>query len=272
MTTLSFKLSLTVASIAVVLDVGTALLHRNLMDTCRSKSSIIPRKGWFDNLFPAPMDDTPTNDRAQQYPEQYPATYELNLKTVEGDDADSTMVRPLLKNTQLESRPLSVVYDPNNLLQGWDARTFHQAVDGKGAAIIMAKAEGTGWFGGYNPKGWASMGGARPSVAAFLWYTVKNGQLQKLQKVGGGGLACAKDDPDTGIWIGADGLIIPLSPGKEKNAQSKLGTYFERGPEGLSSLFDGGAVQLTDLKVLVGIYEDGEEIPYSGAVMDFTSG
>ena len=55
-------------------------------------------------------------------------------------------------------------------------------------------------------------------------------------------------------------------------AQSKLGPYFERGPEDLSSVFPGGAAVLDDLKVVVGVYDDGEDIPYAGGVMDMTSG
>lgn len=57
-------------------------------------------------------------------------------------------------------------------------------------------------------------------------------------------------------------------------ATSKLGNYYERGPERLSSLFgnDGGSIQLDSLKVLVGVYNNNEDIPYSGAVLDMTSG
>lgn len=106
-------------------------------------------------------------------------------------------------------------------------------------------------------------------MAAFLFY-----QQQKLKKVGGGGLACARDDVDYGIALGADGLVIGLEPGAfQKTAYSKLGTYFERGPDNRSSLFPkGGEAQLKSLKVLVGVYEKGEDIPYSGAVLDMTSG
>lgn len=238
----------------------------------RTKNSSSSLKGWFDNLFPAPIDDA-TNEssvRSQQFPEQYPATYELNPAKYPGDTGDAALARPLLKNTQLESRPLKVVYNANNL-GGWNTGSFHKAVDGKGAAIVLCKARGA-WFGGYNPKGWSSTGGARPSVAAFLFYQNPSGTFQKLRKVGGGGLACAKDDPNTGIWLGADGLIIPFNEGKARTATSKLGTYFERGPDQLSSLFPSGSVELSELKVLVGVYAKGEEIPYSGAVLDFTSG
>jgi hypothetical protein len=116
------------------------------------------------------------------------------------------------------------------------------------------------------------LGGARPSVAAFLFYQRgRDGAFQKLCKVGGGGLACARDDPDHGISFGPDGLVISLQPGREKLAQSKLGPYFERGPEELSSMF-GGVTELVELKVLVGVYGAEEEIPYSGGVLDMTSG
>lgn len=261
----------------------------------KQQESVVQLQGWFDNLFPAPISDSSSagNDRRLQYPEQYPAIYDLSDIKVSSDDADARLVRPLLKQTQLESRRLRVAYNARS--QGWNPQAFHRAVDGQGAAIVLAKASRSSnnniskeWFGGYNPKGWSSLGGARPSVAAFLWYTTtttntnKSGDnnrsgnsttLQKLRKVGGGGLACAKDDGNTGIWLGADGLVIPLEDGHEpRRAQSKLGPYFERGPDSLSSIFGAGAVELSELKVLVGVYERGEEIPYSGGVLDMTSG
>jgi hypothetical protein len=249
----------------------------------KQQESVFQLQGWFDNFFPAPISDSSSagSDRQLQYPEQYPATYDLSDVRVSSDDA------------QLEFRRLRVAY--NACSQGWNTQAFHRAVDGQGAAIILAKASRSSnnnsnskeWFGGYNPKGWSSLGGARPSVAAFLWYTTtatmttgtsKSGgattTLQKLRKVGGGGLACAKDDGNTGIWLGADGLVIPLEDGNEpRRAQSKLGPYFERGPDNLSSVFGtGAAVELSELKVLVGVYGSGEEIPYAGGVLDMTSG
>lgn len=226
--------------------------------------------GWLENFF-EPTKASSSLSRQVQYPAQYPATYEVNEVTVDGDEnlAEAKIVRPLLKNTQLESRELRLVYDANK--NGWNANSFHQAVDGKGAAVVLAKTRKGKKCGGYNPKGWASLGGARPSIAAFLYYERSDATFQKLQKVGGGGLACARDDPGFGISFGPDGLVIALQPGRERLAQSKLGPYFERGPEDLASLF-GGASELVDLKVLVGRYKPGDDIPYSGGVLDMTSG
>lgn len=251
--------------------------------------------GWFDNLFPSVENDDDkssslSSSRMIQYPEQYPATYEMNTNKVDDDDdIIEALVRPLLKNTQLEKRSLQLVYNANN--NGWNTKAFHNAVDYKGAAIVLAKVqtkqqdkqkqdnddESFFYVGGYNPKGWSSNGGARPSIASFLFYstsTTTSSAFQKLQKVGGGDLACAKDDSNTGIWFGADGFIVPFDNENNKMAMSKLGTYYERGPKELSSLFGNNikSIELYDLYIYTGIYNPDEEIPYSGAVLDFTSG
>ena len=249
-----------------------------------------PLYGWLDNFLPkydAEESSKAEHKRRKQYPEQYPATYELldNITSnndMPGDDIQngSKIIRPLLKQTQLEKRSIRMVYDATR--DGWDAQSFHRAVDGLGAAIAFATTKEGMVVGGYNPKGWASMGGARPSVASFLFYSKPNNNnddsgsgsstFQKLQKVGGGGLACTNDNPSFGISFGADGLVIGLQPGREKLAQSKLGPYYERGPEELRSLFEGFGCELKELKIFVGVYEQGEDIPYSGAVLDMTSG
>ena len=184
--------------------------------------------------------------------------------------SEARLVRPLLKNTQLESRPLTVAYNAQR--DGWNPYAFHKLVDGRGAAVVLAKTKTGVLCGGYNPKGWSSLGGARPSVAAFLFYQ-RNffSKIQKLRKVAGGGLACTRDDPSFGISFGPDGLVIGLQPGSAKSATSILGSYYECGPENLPSLF-GGVTELAELKVLVGVYGPNEEIPYSGGVLDMTSG
>jgi hypothetical protein len=227
------------------------------------------RSGWLEIFFEPPISSS-ASSRQVDFPEQYPATYQLNDVHVQDDEQlpEAKLVRPLLKNTQLEVRPLQLVYDAEK--DGWNPTAFHRAVDGKGAAIVLAKTVEGSVCGGYNPKGFASLGGARPSVAAFVFYE-REGGFQKLRKVGGGGLACARDDPDFGISFGPDALVIGLQTGRERMAQSKLGPYYERGPQDLPSLF-GGVTEMVQLKVLVGCYKTGEEIPYSGGVLDMTSG
>jgi hypothetical protein len=60
---------------------------------------------------------------------------------------------------------------------------FLEAVDGKGAALVIAETAEGKICGGYNPKGFTSLGGARPSVAAFLFFDRASGKYQKLQNV-----------------------------------------------------------------------------------------
>lgn len=265
------------------------------MSSTTSTRTFTALHGWLDNFLPKPYDESEAAadeaKRRLQYPEQYPATYDL-LPPEACLPSDSkneivALVRPLLKQTQLERRVLRAAYDADQ--HGWDGAIFHSKVDGCGAAVVLATTEDGRMVGGYNPKGWSGLGGARPSVAAFLFYekgapsTPATARFQKLCKVGGGGLACANDDPTGGIYFGPDGLVVPLinpndgaaassQPARTRITQSKLGPYYERGPDNRSSLLDGGVATLKDLKVLVGVYEDGEDIPYSGAVLDMTSG
>lgn len=240
---------------------------------------------WFTNILrpflPEAMDadslKEQENIRRMQYPEQYPATYEMNEISIDEDRSsrEAQLVRPLLKQTQLESRPLKIIYDARK--DGWSAASFHGCVDSFGAAVVLGKTKSGAYVGGYNPKGWASTGGARPSVAAFLFYEKfsqsKDGVVfQKLRKVGGGGLACSFDEPNYGIAFGPDALVINLQQPNPQVAKSKLGPYYEQGPDELSSILSSGREELIDLKILVGRYEKGEDIPYSGAVLDMTSG
>jgi len=298
------------ARTSLPLPTKSAFLHPSFSTSFSGAHSVVLH-GWLDNFLPPPLrnndnddddDDAESSDseRRLRYPEQYPATYELLLTTNDDDShqPDAHLIRPLLKATQLESRSLEVVYDA--VIHGWDAAAFHSRVDGRGAAVVLARVASTEFgtdttieaeeeeelVGGYNPKGWASMGGARPSVAAFLFYHRRNTcsnegdddggarTFQKLRKVGGGGMACANDNPDFGIAFGPDGFLLPLGRDDSRCATSKLGTYYERGPDERSSIFrtGGTSARLADLKVMVGVYEEGEEIPYAGAVLDMTSG
>jgi hypothetical protein len=214
-------------------------------------------------LQPPPQVDL--SDERVRYPEKFPATYELSNYKVPFEFGDAAFVRPLLKQTQLENRKLQVAFDAKK--HGFNAKTFHSKVDGCGSAVVLAKADNQ-WFGAYNPRGWASLGGSRPSVAAFLFYKPLFGKFQKVRVLNRGGNACANDLFDKGIYMGAEGLVVPLDD--TRSVRSRLGTYFEIGPNKRYTLLPraGEECQLQELKVLVGVYAKGEDIPNSGGVID----
>lgn len=175
-------------------------------------------------------------------------------------------VRPVLKQTQLENRKLQVVYDANK--DGYNAQVFHKKVDGKGAAVVLAKVAGK-WIGGYNPRGWASLGGSRPSVAAFVFEKNLLG-WEKMRVKGRGGMACGKDEYNTGIFFGAEALCMPLDGADPKGVYSRLGSYFDPTKAGRYTLLPraGEQLRMQELYVLAGKYEPGESIPNSGGVTD----
>ena len=123
----------------------------------------------------------------ERFPEQYPATIDEWAEPLAEDDLDIAKLRPLLKNTNMEFRKLSLTYSANQ--QGWDACKFHQAVDRKGGALVVCTTQDGLLCGGYNPKGWVGYGEARGSIAAFLFRQNNGGGFTKLRKVGGPGLA-----------------------------------------------------------------------------------
>lgn len=204
---------------------------------------------------------------AKRFPEQYPATVDEWAEPVVGDTKDIAFIRPLLKNTNLEYRLLTCTYDANK--DGWNAQKFHEKVDKKGGAIVVCRTNNGFICGGYNPKGWVGYGEARGSIAAFLFRQDRSSSSgwKKLRKVGGASMAQI-DQPESGVMFGADSLIISLNnKANPKMARSKLGSYYERLPDGTNTLFDNKqpAVQLVDLKVYHGVYEPGEYIPFTDA-------
>ena len=123
----------------------------------------------------------------ERFPEQYPAVIDEWADPVESDSVEIAKYRPLLKNTNLEDRPLQLVYDANK--NGWNPNAFHKAVDKKGPSLVVLTTTSGLVAGGYNPKGWVSYGEARGSIAAFLFCQNPNGGWTKLRKVGGASLA-----------------------------------------------------------------------------------
>lgn len=211
------------------------------------------------------------------YPEGQPATYELNTDVVPFEFGDAALVRPLLKQTQLETRKLQVVYDANR--HGYNPQSFHSKVDGKGAAVVLAKVNGQ-WCGGYNPRGWASLGSPRSSVAAFLFRQTLFGGWEKVRVSRTGSMACGNDLYDAGIYFGADSLVIPLRKPNEHLIKSRLGQYFETRSDGKTSILPARAgedLQVQELKILTGVYAPGEGTwhdhfdPWRGSTSKLTS-
>lgn len=204
----------------------------------------------------------------ERFPEQYPATLDEWADPVEGDDKEMALLRPLLKNTNMEFRNLRLTYDANR--DGWDPEIFHSKVDKQGGAIVFCTTRAGIQCGGYNPKGWVGYGEARGSIAAFLYilggkYAKAGAPAIKLRKVGGPGLA-QMDLPESGPSFSPDALVIPLGKENGRVARSKLGSYYERLPDGTSSLFGkDSSVQLRDLKVYHGVYAEGEYVPFTDA-------
>eukprot|EP00592_Proboscia_alata_P003539 CAMPEP_0194371610 /NCGR_PEP_ID=MMETSP0174-20130528/20028_1 /TAXON_ID=216777 /ORGANISM="Proboscia alata, Strain PI-D3" /LENGTH=296 /DNA_ID=CAMNT_0039149777 /DNA_START=29 /DNA_END=920 /DNA_ORIENTATION=+ len=204
---------------------------------------------------------------SQTFPEQYPGTKTEFADPLSSDNPDMARIRPLLKNTNLETRAMKLTYDAKKM--GWDPEIFHGAVDKLGGGVVVCTTTDGLVCGGYNPKGWVGYGEARGSIAAFLFVldSANSGTsgLTKLLKVGGPGLA-QMDLPESGPSFSPDALVIPMSRYDPKAARSKLGSYYERFEDGGNSLFgDESKVQLRDLKVYHGIYKEGEYIPFTDA-------
>mmetsp|Transcript_12033 Transcript_12033/g.25448 ORF Transcript_12033/g.25448 Transcript_12033/m.25448 type:complete len:294 (-) Transcript_12033:89-970(-) len=202
----------------------------------------------------------------EKFPEQYPAVLDKWAEPVATDDKEMALLRPMLKNTNLESRGLKLTYSANR--DGWDPIKFHKKVDKLGGGLVVCTTTDGLVCGGYNPKGWVGYGEARGSIAAFLYvFTKGTTELPtKLRKVGGPSLA-QQDLPEIGPSFGADSLVITLEKSNPKVARSKLGSYYERFAGGGNTLFGkrGSSVQLKDFKVYHGVYAEGEYIPFTDA-------
>ena len=231
--------------------------HVQIKSTCHPTSLYI---------FGTKKQNTSTDPDERTYPESKPATYDLLPSSPLDMFNPTSIVKPMLKQTQLEKRKLQVIYNAQK--DGWDARSFHKKVDGKGASVVLAKVKGR-WIGGYNPRGWASLGGSRPSIASFLFYQTLF-SWQKLRVSRTGGMACGRDEFDQGIYFGSDALVIPLNGKRPRSVASRLGYFFEGGPEKRSTLLPvaGADARVDELYVVSGVYGKDEVIPNSGGVTD----
>jgi len=252
---------------------GREARRRKLQQAAAEEEEDIPTK--LFRMFigdPSQLDDDGIA-RTSSAPDTYPATKTEFAEPVEGDTAEIAHLRPLLKNTNLEFLNLRLAYDANK--DGWTAESFHVNVDKTGPCLVVGRTQSGTVCGGYAPKGFAGYGEYRGSIAAFL-FTWPNGDVSapvtKLQKMGGAGLATI-DEPETGPRFGMDGFTVPMDPGFEKVAKSKLGPFYELmpGPGAAAarrSIFCNGegVATLDSLQVYVGVWPEGERIPFDGAI------
>ena len=226
--------------------------------------------GWM----PQPEDVGLNRYTKDTLPENFPAVKDQWADQLESDASESMcLVRQVLARTNLEERALTLSYCANR--DGWSAKKFHAKLDAQGPAVILCKTASGDVFGGYNPCGWVGLGEARGSIAAFL-YVFPGGDTSqrpiKLRKIAGAGMA-QMDQDNSGPRFGPEGLTIPLegpaNSAKVRLVRAKLGLYYERMPNGSNSLFvDRNQMEgeLTDFEVFTGVWDEGERIPYSGAM------
>lgn len=228
----------------------------------------------------------------EEWPDQWPAnTTDFDVEPLETDDTVELreVVRPVLKQTQMEFLELGLAYDAN--VHGWSASSFHTQMDGQGAGLLVGVTDSGQTFGGYNPRvsshnnqhihppsvhpdvsdplaapspsfclllspsdqGWLGYGEWRDAISAFLFVYQGKGNPVKSAKVGGSGMAII-DESGQGPQWGPDGLKISLS---SRQAKSRLGTYYERTTLG-KSLFGGDPstpVGLRELRCYVAVEE-----------------
>eukprot|EP00238_Polyblepharides_amylifera_P009615 CAMPEP_0196574268 /NCGR_PEP_ID=MMETSP1081-20130531/4017_1 /TAXON_ID=36882 /ORGANISM="Pyramimonas amylifera, Strain CCMP720" /LENGTH=276 /DNA_ID=CAMNT_0041892235 /DNA_START=263 /DNA_END=1093 /DNA_ORIENTATION=+ len=227
-------------------------------------------------IFPSALEDMQPAGlqrmTVEEWPDQWPAVTDQWAEPLDTDDDELSMLRPLLKQTMLESVPLGLVYDAN--VHGWSPLNFHKQVDGMGAAVLVAQTTGGSIFGGYNPKGWLGYGDWRDAISAFL-FTWPDGELDafplKLPKTGGSGMAII-DEPGGGPQWGPDGLKVDLG---SRSATSRLGPYYERRSDGKKTLFssqEGANAELLELRVYVGLEETEKAKNYTPNMIQFQKG
>jgi TLD len=119
---------------------------------------------------------------------------------------NSNLLESIVSGTYLEKRKkqLRRVYKASK--DGWSAISFHEAVDGSGSGVVVARTIGGATFGGYNPNGWMSTDDYYTSSAAFLW-CLKGGRVVKLPVLPGGNCAVF-DYATSGPCFGAADLMI----------------------------------------------------------------
>jgi hypothetical protein len=99
-----------------------------------------------------------------RFPEQYPAIIDERADPVEGDTAEMALLRPFLKNTNLETG-LRLMYHANT--DGWDPVKFHANV--RVEELFMSLLGQVFNLVDTILKRWVGYGEAHGCIAAFLF-------------------------------------------------------------------------------------------------------
>lgn len=188
------------------------------------------------------------------------------------DVGEALLLRPLLKQTQLEFLPLALAFDA--AAHGWSAAAFHSRLDGLGAAILVAETAFGEVFGGYNSKGWLGYGDWRDAISAFLYVLSPPGAeepAEKLAKVGGSGMAIIDEAGGSPTW-GPDGLKVSL---EARSARSRLGSYYARRRDGSRTLWSeaqGPSTSIISVRVYVGLGETAKAAGYKPSLLQWQPG
>jgi hypothetical protein len=153
-----------------------------------------------------------------------------------------SLLNAIAAGTFLENRNLVRVYKASK--NGWSAVNFHDAVDGRGSAVVVCRGVAGQTFGGYNPNGWRSTDDYYSSISAFLW-CLKGSKVVKLPVLPGGNAAIfdyASGGPCfgscdlmvgppqaavMGFITGPDAEDITKSAGSLRQCKSSIGTTYE---------------------------------------------
>lgn len=93
----------------------------------------------FAKFLPVPEDVGLKRYDQNSRPENYPAVKDEFAQLLPQDDTDDKkLIRQLLAKTNLEFRPLKLVYNANQ--DGWNPKVFHSKVDKLGPALVLCKS------------------------------------------------------------------------------------------------------------------------------------
>ena len=130
---------------------------------------------------------------------------------------------------------------------GWSAIDFHERVDGRGSAIVVAMSRSGRVFGGYNPLGWMSTDDYGNSNSAFLWFRAGGvrGAAVKLPILTGGNTAIF-DYATSGPNFGASDLcigppraaVMGLFTGPDVENSSSVAGDLRRGKSSVGGAYD----------------------------------